>query len=246
MSDGANSKPSNPFAAAAEAFNQAAQVAQGASNLASSAIDSASQATQQLLDQTTQSVGNTLENTANNPAVKFATDKLGAKWLKALLGGVEIEKVQVKVKQFQDKYPTETPSQIAHRLIVDKAMFAAGVGFATNIIPPIAATLFGIELAANTLMQAEMVYEIAGAYGLDLTESKRRGEVAAIFALALGSDTVKAGLGLIELIPGVGAVVGASSNAMMFYALGFAANRFYEAKSKVPVTTVDGEIMDNR
>ncbi|MBD2579481.1 hypothetical protein [Oscillatoria sp. FACHB-1406] len=243
MSDGANSNQSDPFAAAAEALDRAVQVAKGVGNLAGGAIDSASGAAQQLLEQTTQSVGNTLEGAANNPAVKFTTDKLGAKWLKALLGGVELDKVQVKVKQFQEKYPTETPSQIAHRLIVDKAMFAAGVGFATNIIPPIAATLFGIELAANTVMQAEMVYEIAAAYGLDLREPKRRGEVAAIFALALGSDAFKAGLGLVELIPGVGAVVGASSNAVMFYALGFAANRFYEARSKAPIPTVEGEII---
>ncbi|NEP45787.1 MAG: hypothetical protein F6K35_43915, partial [Okeania sp. SIO2H7] len=90
--------------------------------------------------------------------------------------------------------------------------------------------LFGIELAATTKMQAEMVYEIAAAYGLDLSDPARRGEVMAIFGLSLGGSSFKTGLSVIEIIPGVGPVVAASSNAMMLYALGFTACRFYEGK----------------
>lgn len=229
------------FATAEEAAIQASQAAIEMGNLAGNAFESASQTTQQLLERATQAAGSTLSTLANNPILKFMTDKLGAGWLKTILGGVDVEKVRARVKKLQQQYPQETPSQIAHRLIVDKALFAAGVGFATNIIPPIAAALLGVELAATAVLQAEMVYEIAAAYNLDLTQPARRGEVVAIFGLALGTDALKAGLGLVEIIPGVGAVVGASSNAVMFYALGFAANRFYEAKCKSSAQPVDGE-----
>ncbi len=41
---------------------------------------------------------------------------------------------------------------------------------------------------------------------------------------------LKTGLGIIEIIPGFGAFVGASSNAAMLYALGYAACRFYQTK----------------
>ncbi len=77
-----------------------------------------------------------------------------------------------------------------------------------------------------------MIYEIAAAYGLDLKDPSRRGEVLAIFGLALGGGRLlrTAGLGLLRNVPFAGAVIGASSNATMIYSLGYAACRFYEAK----------------
>jgi uncharacterized protein (DUF697 family) len=234
-----NSKPSDPTAVAGDAIAAATEVATQVGNLAGAAAESASQTAQNLLEQATHATGSTLSALANNPFLKFITDKLGASWLKTLLGGVDVEKVQAKVKKLQEKYPQETASQIAHRLTVDKAFSAARIGFVTNIIPPIAAVLLGVELAATAALQAEMVYEIAAVYDLDLKQPARRGEVVAIFGLALGTDVLKAGLGLIEIIPGVGAVVGASSNAVMFYALGFAARHFYEAKQKSPMKPVN-------
>lgn len=210
----------------------AATVGKVTQEVVESVVESASQTAQQLFEQTTETAGNALSAVADNPLIKFFSEKLGANWLKTLLGGVNVEKVSARVRAIQQEHPQESPSQIAHRLIVKKALYAAGVGFTTNIIPPIAAALLGIELVATAKMQAEMVYEIAAAYGLDLHDSTRRGEVIAIFGLALGSETLKAGLGFIEMIPGVGAVVGASSNAIMFYALGFIATRLYEQKHK--------------
>ncbi|MBE9119205.1 hypothetical protein IQ249_25475 [Lusitaniella coriacea LEGE 07157] len=208
------------------------KVTQEAAEVVENVVESASQTAQQLFEQTTETAGNTLSAVADNPLIKFFSDKLGADWLKTLLGGVDVEKVNARVRAIQQEHPEESPSQIAHRLIVKKALYAAGVGFTTNIIPPIAAALLGIELIATAKMQAEMVYEIAAAHGLDLYASTRRGEVIAIFGLALGSETLKAGLGFVEMIPGVGAVVGASSNAVMFYALGFIATRLYEQKQQ--------------
>lgn len=76
-----------------------------------------------------------------------------------------------------------------------------------------------------------MVYQIAAAYGLDLHDPARRGEVLAIFGLALGGNqALRAGLGLLRNVPLAGAVIGASTNATMIYALGYGACRFYEAK----------------
>lgn len=73
-----------------------------------------------------------------------------------------------------------------------------------------------------------MVYQIAYAYGLNLQEPARKGEVLAIFGLALGSGcAIKAGLGFLRNVPVAGAVIGASTNAATLYALGYAACRFY-------------------
>lgn len=188
---------------------------------------------QKLLEQTTVSTGETLDAIASNPILKSADNIIGLDWLMTFLGKVDTKKVEATVSQIRARYPDEDPEQIANRLIVEKAWDGGRVGLLANIIPPIAALFMGIELIATTKLQTEMVYEIASAYGLDLEDPARRGEVLAIFGLSLGADALKTGLTIVEIIPGIGAVVGASTNAAMLYVLGQTACRFYAAKTSV-------------
>ena len=186
---------------------------------------------QEILEQTTVSTGETLEWIASNPILKSADNIIGLDWLMTFLGKVNTSEVRANVAKMRSQYPDDTPSQIAQRLIVEKTWEGGRIGLLTNIVPPIAALFLGIELIATTKLQTEMVYEIAEAYGLDLDEPTRRGEVMAIFGLSLGADVLKTGLTIVEIIPGLGAVVGASTNAAMLYVLGQTACRFYEAKT---------------
>lgn len=186
--------------------------------------------TQKFLEKTTISTGQSLEWISSNPILKSADNIIGLDWLMTFLGQVDTAKVQAKVEQIKVQYPHETPNQIAHRLIVQKTWSGGHLGLLTNIIPPIAALLLGVELIATTKLQTEMIYEIAAAYGLDINEPARRGEALAIFGLSLGADVLKTGLTVVEIIPGIGAVVGASTNAAMLYVLGQTACRFYERK----------------
>lgn len=181
----------------------------------------------------TQSTGETLNKIAENPLIRFINSKFGNSWLKNLLGKVETQTVSLKVKKLQQQYPLETSGDIAHRLMVEKAKQGAGIGVVTNFIPPLAAALFALDLAAIAKLQAELIYEIAAVYGLDLEDPSRRGEVLAIFGLALGgSSVVKTGLSFAEIIPGAGLVIGASTNAVVIYGVGQAACHYYEAKNK--------------
>jgi uncharacterized protein (DUF697 family) len=90
-----------------------------------------------------------------------------------------------------------------------------------------------------------MIYQIASAYGLDLKDSTRKGEVLAIFGLGLGGGRLlrTAGLGLLRNIPFAGAMIGASSNAAMIYSLGYAACRFYDAKLDESTSLTSGETL---
>lgn len=190
---------------------------------------------QKLLDTTTTNTGKTLDAIADFPLTRFFTKTLKADWLGVALGRVNTEEVQATVNKVRREYPYESPNDLAHRLIVQKALSAGGVGLMTNLIPPLAIALLGVEIATITKMQVEMVYEIAAAYNLDLNDPSRRGEALAIFGLALGSNgAIKTGLSFAEIIPGVGAIVGASSNIALFYGLGFVASRYYEAKQNNP------------
>ncbi len=187
--------------------------------------------TQKIIEQTTASTGQTLDWIASNPILKSADLIIGLDWLMTFLGQADTAKIEKTVELMRSQYPQETPREIAHRLIVQKTLKGGRLGLLTNIIPPIAALFLGIELVATTKLQTEMVYEIASAYGMDLDEPARRGEILAIFGLSLGADAIKTSLTLVEMIPGIGAVVGASTNAAMLYVLGQTACRFYEEKS---------------
>ncbi|BAZ45722.1 hypothetical protein NIES4102_27480 [Chondrocystis sp. NIES-4102] len=186
----------------------------------------------EFVEKTTVSTGETLASIAANPLVTSLDKVIGLTGLTPFLGQVDANKIQATVNQVKARYPQESSSQIAHRLIVEKTWQGGRLGLITNIIPPIAALFLGIELIATTKLQTEMVYEIAAAYGLDLNAPARRGEILAIFGLSLGADVFKTGLSFVEIIPGIGAVVGASTNAALLYVLGQTACRYYENKSQ--------------
>ncbi|MEL6578344.1 MAG: hypothetical protein AAFQ14_01220 [Cyanobacteria bacterium J06621_12] len=187
--------------------------------------------TQKILEKTTTSTGETLDWISSNPLLQAADNIIGLDWLMTFLGQVDNTKIEATVREMRSQYPQETADQIAQRLIVQKTWAGGRLGLLTNIIPPIAALFLGVELIATTKLQTEMVYEIAAAYDLDLADPARRGEVLAIFGLSLGADVLKTGLTLVEIVPGIGAVVGASTNAAMLYVLGQTACRFYQNKA---------------
>ncbi|NES03818.1 MAG: hypothetical protein F6K22_13805 [Okeania sp. SIO2F4] len=193
-------------------------------------IETTSKEAHQLLESVTEQTGKTLQIISENPLLKFISKLWGTQWIMSILGEVDVDKIQIKLRETKLKYPQETPNQIAHRLILNQAWEAGKLGMITNAIPPIALALFGVELAATTKLQSEMVYQIAAAYGLDLNEPARRGEVLGIFGLSMGGNVLKGGLSFVEIIPAVGPVVGASTNAVMLYTLGYTACQFYEAK----------------
>ncbi len=188
--------------------------------------------THKLIEQTTQTSGQFVNNLSGNWLIRKVSGVLNLNWLIGSTDIVDLEKAEAAVKKLKQKYPNESHSQIAHRIMLEKATKAGTVGLATSILPGVAVALLAIDLTATTKLQSEMIYEIASDYGLDLKDPARKGEVLAIFGLALGGGRLlkAAGLGLLRNVPFAGAAIGASSNATMIYSLGYAACRFYEAK----------------
>lgn len=191
-----------------------------------------------LLSPATTKAGETIEWVGNNWFVRRISRFLNLNWLVGASDSVNLDQAAAAVKKLQQEHPNESPEQIAHRIMVEKATRAGGIGLATSFVPGIALALLAIDLAATTKLQAEMVHQIAAAYGLSLKDPARKGEVLTIFGLGLGGSRLLrlAGLGLLRNVPLAGAFIGASSNAAMLYSLGYAACRFYEAKLKSPET----------
>jgi uncharacterized protein (DUF697 family) len=200
-------------------------------SLSAGANQSLVPALQELLERGTETVGRVVAPIAENPMVRYATQVPGVRWLMAALGQVDIAKAESDVADLRQQYPTETTNQLAQRIINDTVMKAAGVGLVTNILPPFALSLFAIDVAAVTALQAEMVYRIAALYGFSVHEPTRRGEVLALWGLSVsGGGVFKAGTSFLEVIPLVGAGIGVATNAALLYSLGFVALQFYEAK----------------
>ncbi len=201
----------------------------------------ATRQTQKLIEQGTQKTGVFANYLSNNWLLRKLSGVLNLGWLTGAADNVNLDKAEAAVQKLQKQYPQESPSQISHRIMLEKAAKAGGIGFATSILPGVATALLAIDLAATTKLQSEMIYQIASAYGLDLKDPSRKGEVLAIFGLALGGGRLlkAAGLGLLRNIPFAGELIGASANATMIYSLGYAACRFYEAKlnSSKPLTS---------
>jgi uncharacterized protein (DUF697 family) len=179
----------------------------------------------------TSSAGYAIETVGNSPLIRKAAEVFNADWFLKIIDQVDAVASEAEVQRLKQQYPNESAYQIAKRIIGQKAVFAGASGFATTIVPGSAAALFAVDLAATTSLQAEMVYQIACAYGMDLKDTARKGEVVAVFGLAFGGKmAIKAGLGLLRNIPLAGAVIAASSDAVMLYTLGQASCAFYEAK----------------
>lgn len=167
----------------------------------------------------------------SDPIVQRFAGLLRLNWLLGLTEEVNLDKARAEVTGLQLQYPQDSAADIAHRLMVNKAIIASGIGFASSALPGFATTLLALDLVATITLQTEMLYQIAAAYGLDLADPARKGEVLAIFGLALGGgNAVKAGLGFMRNIPFAGAMIGAGTDATMIYSLGYAACRYYEAK----------------
>lgn len=181
--------------------------------------------------QAPQGIRQLLDSVSHNPLLRLATKAVPVSWLAKFIDRVDVDKAEVEVRAIQQKYPQEKSRQIAHRLMVDKALHAGRSGLFSSLVPGFAVPLLALDLATTTSLQAEMVYQIACAYGLDIKDPVRKSEVLAIFGLSLGGGyAAKAGLGFLRNIPVAGAVIGASTNAAMLYTLGYAACRFYENK----------------
>ncbi|MCX5962008.1 MAG: hypothetical protein NT070_02345 [Cyanobacteria bacterium] len=187
----------------------------------------------EFVEQGTETIGRAVEPVATHPITQLVTKVPGGSWLMAALGQVDVDVIQREIAELRRTYPQDTDGSLAQRVVTDTVWKAAGIGLATNFVPPLALMLLAVDLGAIAALQAEMIYRIAAIYGFAPTDPTRRGEVLAIWGLATGSSGVlKAGMSVVEVIPVLGAAVGSAGNAALLFGLGQLACQFYERKQK--------------
>ena len=189
--------------------NTASVVGNAAASAASAVGNSAASAASAAL-QVPNSLGSALGSISQSPILKKLTENFKIDWLVNAIDKVDVVTAEGQVRELQRQYPHEKPQEIAHRLMVEKALLAAGSGLVSSLVPGAALAFAGMDLAAMTALSAELVYQIAAAYGMDLQSSDRKKEVVAIFGLSLGSNlAIEAGVTLVSNIPLAGAVINA-------------------------------------
>lgn len=180
--------------------------------------------------QTPDRINDILKIAHENPLMQPFTQFLKTDWIFQIVDQVDVVQAKESILQLQSQFPQESPDRISHRVMVQKALLVGATEIATSL-PGASMLMLAVDLAATTALQAEMVYQIAYAYGFDTEDPARKGEVLAVFGLAFGGGkAVQAGLGLLKVTSIAGAAISASANAALLYALGYAACRFYEAK----------------
>lgn len=190
---------------------------------------------QPLFEPVTATVGSVVGPIANLPFIRFATALPGMKWLLAALGQVNVAEVRSQVDDLRQQYPQADKRALAQRVMAETALRAAGVGLATNLAPSIAFALTLVDIGAIAALQANMIYRIATIYGYSPTDHDRRGEVLAIWLLSSSTaGMVKSGMSILELIPGLGAVLGIATDTSLVYSVGYFACRYYETKRSAP------------
>lgn len=198
---------------------------QQAQTTAQSAVQNTSQTVIQTWDKTTE---------FTQEQIQSLTANLDVKLLLPFIETVDLQAATRIVQELREKYPEDSNESLTHRLIQKKVAIVAGLGFASSIVPGASVVLGSLDFAALASLQAELGYQIAAVYGLDLEDSARQWEILAIFGAAMGTDfALTTGLKYaLRNVPIAGGVVGASSNAMALYAVGYAACRFYESQGQ--------------
>ncbi len=199
--------------------------------------DAANQQVYQLIDWAAEGTGQAVNAVGNLPFADRVAGLFRLDWLVNSGEKVNARQAKQAVEDLQQQYPNESALEIAQRIMNQKAVIAGGTGFTSSLIPGVAAALLAIDLAAMTAIQAEMVYQIAAAYGFDLKEPARKGELVLVLGLAMGStNIVKTGLGIFRNIPMAGPFIGASTDIAVLYTVGYAACQYYETKRKLGST----------
>ena len=210
-------------------------ISTSASSIGNSIGEGTSQAGKAMINTVTHATnraGKAMEWVNDRAHFRHFTRAIKVDWLMGIIDTVNVDSVETRVQELKHQYPDATPYQLAGRIMTKKSLIVGGSGLASSVLPGVAAAMIAFDLAATTAIQAEMGYEIAAVYGLDVHDPARKGEILAIFGLALGSSqALKTGFKyLARNVPVAGAVVGASTNAVALYAVGHAACQFYETR----------------
>jgi uncharacterized protein (DUF697 family) len=131
-------------------------------------------------------VGSVIKRLNASEMYNLLAERFGINWFFNRIVSVDIEKTTKQVEKFKKKYPKANPDELVDKITSHKAFYTATIGFTSGLVPGnIPALVF--DFITTIGAQAELIYEIALIYEMDLEDETRKGEVLTLIALGAGS-----------------------------------------------------------
>lgn len=224
-------------ATAETAVNVGSKVGSATVRVSESVIDSATEAgavaaseTLQLIGQASKGLGHATQAIAQLVVTSFK--KNAQPLLEVAIAQVDPAEVEAEVNRVRQANPDYTPLDLAHYLIGQRTIESSSAG----------------SWLDTARFQAEMVYQVASAFGFDLQEDTRKKEIIEISAAALGSSrAIQTSMFLLQFpigqIPVAGDLINMGINMgsgqlityLMFQFLGNAACKYYTTHAITPI-----------
>lgn len=171
-------------------------------------------------------------------AIATTLDIYSPSWLQFffnLFEGIDKQKARQEVLALQAQYPNDSPKQIVDRLIQRKVLSLIAYEIVELITEETLKKILEtqditVDFNSATYALEELIYQIGVCYGFDDLNFY---ESLAVFATVFTTDRVKQlGVDFIStFVPGTKRLVNASLNVISFYAIGYAARRYFQWKS---------------
>jgi uncharacterized protein (DUF697 family) len=182
-----------------------------------------------------------------------SSDVLGQllKGLDKAISSADEKAAAERVAAWRNAHPDAPVDRLVEALIKAKAQQTAAVGAATSstdIIPglgTLAALALGTaaDIGVTFRLQAELVLEIAAAYGHALNETEKRDAVLVVTGISVGTNRLLslagrdvaeaaaerfAGRSVLKVVPFLGIAASAAANALTTYVIGRRAAAYFE------------------
>jgi len=136
-------------------------------------------------------LGEKVEQAQEHWLARQLSQRLGVNWLLDLIYRVDTVRITADVQRLRAKFPQATARELSQHLIKDKLLSIGGVGFVAGLVPlGVNIPFLALDVVTSLRLQCELVYGIAAVYGLDLTDTQRKGELLWVLALGFGSEKV--------------------------------------------------------
>jgi hypothetical protein len=188
-----------------------------------------------------------LKNASDDDAWESLTE-----WIAESTCDINFRAASKSVKRLTKRVRHKTPHEIAHKLIIDKSLQAAGleligdmVATVNNILEGLGAK--GIDLPEIAKLAAEMIYQIAEIYGFNIDAPERKQEALFIFGFIFsGEKVIDIGIDWLKLGYLENKLLKVGTKALMIYGTGHAACFYYEYKDKFEFSLIPPDDLLNK
>lgn len=161
---------------------------------------------------------------------------------RAQIEQIDLDTVEKLVANLCTKFPNAKPEQIAQRLLRRQLLRVSKTSVVMSVVPPKMAETVGVDYVEIALIQAEIIFQIAVAYGFELQVPECQDEAFAIIDRVLRANRLAIiGLSATQMIPFAGGFINTGTDTYLVYQIGNTAQQFYKSliEEEVP-----GEILD--